>query len=305
MTYPIFQIDDYEKIEQMGSKEKFWYFDQKEKVNKLFKIGRPGTGENWAEKVTCEIAHLLKIPCAEYDFAIWKDKEGVTSPIFVPDHARLIHGNELLGKAVDNYPQKATYHSRDYKISTVVAIMHLLKDVINLPIGYGENKYIKKPIDVFIGYLMFDCLISNQDRHHENWGIIADYKNNKNYLAPTYDHASSLGCRVSDGEIIDRMSTKDSRYNVKSFVNKCKSAFSSKDGKRISPLVAFLVAAKQNLDASSYWINQVENLSLRTMTNIFNEIPEPLININSVRFVVEILHANRSNILECKEILKL
>lgn len=100
MKYPILTIDNCETIEQLGSKEKFWYYDRDANQIKLFKVGRPGTGENWAEKVAGEIAKLLNLPCATYDFAIWNQKEGVTSPNFVPKNGRLVHGNELLSKVI-------------------------------------------------------------------------------------------------------------------------------------------------------------------------------------------------------------
>ena len=87
------------KMEQMGSKEKFWYHDQNDKKNKLFKVGRPGTGENWAEKVASEIAQTVGVPCAKYEFAVWGNKQGVKCQfIFVPETGRLVHGNEVLGK---------------------------------------------------------------------------------------------------------------------------------------------------------------------------------------------------------------
>jgi len=49
------------QLEQLGTKAKFWYRDVSGN-SMLFKQGRPGTGENWAEKVSCEICNLLKLP---------------------------------------------------------------------------------------------------------------------------------------------------------------------------------------------------------------------------------------------------
>ena len=47
--YPIIEITDNipELPEQLGTKEKFWFHIDDGLY--LFKIGRPGTGENWAE----------------------------------------------------------------------------------------------------------------------------------------------------------------------------------------------------------------------------------------------------------------
>ena len=31
---------------------------------------------------------------------------------------------------------------------------------------------IESALEVFVGYVMLDAWISNQDRHHENWGAL-------------------------------------------------------------------------------------------------------------------------------------
>ena len=67
-----------------------------------------------------------------------------------------------------------------------------MKHVSKLSIGYTNNE-LNTAFDVFISYIMLDCLISNPDRHHENWGFIV--YDNEVYLSLTYDHASGLGCR--------------------------------------------------------------------------------------------------------------
>ncbi len=61
--------------EQLGTKQKFWFVGEDEKLW-LFKIGRPNTGENWAEKACCEIARLIGLPCASYELALWRDFVG-------------------------------------------------------------------------------------------------------------------------------------------------------------------------------------------------------------------------------------
>jgi serine/threonine protein kinase HipA of HipAB toxin-antitoxin module len=44
----------------------------------------------------------------------------------------------------------------------------------------------------FTGYLVLDALIGHTDRHEENWGVIEGITGAKR-LAPSFDHASSLG----------------------------------------------------------------------------------------------------------------
>ncbi|VAW50508.1 hypothetical protein MNBD_GAMMA06-2253, partial [hydrothermal vent metagenome] len=86
MTYPIIELsaDVPEQLEQLGTKTKFWYHDSDGR-RMLFKEGRPNTGENWAEKICCELCRKLGLPHAEYELAVWKDgRKGVVSPMFVP-----------------------------------------------------------------------------------------------------------------------------------------------------------------------------------------------------------------------------
>jgi len=78
MTFPIIEVpaDSANQLEQLGTKSKFWYTDDQNR-RMLFKIGRPNTGENWAEKVSCEICSLLNIPHAHYEFAQCQEAKGV------------------------------------------------------------------------------------------------------------------------------------------------------------------------------------------------------------------------------------
>lgn len=49
-------------------------------------------------------------------------------------------------------------------------------------------------------YLVLDALIGNTDRHHENWGLRVNGSDAQDRLslAPSFDHASSLGRELLD-----------------------------------------------------------------------------------------------------------
>ena len=48
-------------------------------------------------------------------------------------------------------------------------------------------------------YVVLDALIGNTDRHHENWGLLAKIDGAlKLDIAPSFDHASSLGRELHD-----------------------------------------------------------------------------------------------------------
>lgn len=56
IVFPVIQVANTQGLEQLGTKEKYWIYNSDTKEKKLFKIGREGTGENWAEVVAYEIA---------------------------------------------------------------------------------------------------------------------------------------------------------------------------------------------------------------------------------------------------------
>lgn len=303
-------LHKYESIEPLGTKRKFWFHDDKDNLEKLFKIGRTNTGENWAEVVVAELCNLLEIPHAKYEFAVWNEIEGTVTPNFVPKDYRLIHGNELLArtyKLLDTnitYPiQKdevnKSYKIREYKLKLVLTIMKA--NFLKLPIDY-LNINLSKPIDVFIGYIMLDCLISNQDRHHENWSWIMS-PSKEFFLSPTYDHGSALGCRESDEEKTERLTTKDKGRMVKHFVTKAKTPFFDNKDKNLKTIEAFKLCADSNKDIAIYWLNKLENLDINKVIEVFNKIPKHLISNVSIEFALKILEENKVRLLEIKEAL--
>ena len=95
------------------------------------------------------------------------------------------------------------------------------------PIGWVNVEGIKTAVEVFAGYLMLDAWIANQDRHHENWGLVIVFESEKPkiHLAPTFDHASSLGRNETDKNRQERLTTKDEGRNIKHYVSRARSAF--------------------------------------------------------------------------------
>lgn len=300
MPYKIETITSRDEMEQLGTKEKFWFYDKNDK-KKLFKIGRPGTGEDWAEKVAYEIGRLLKLPCAIYEFSKWNNKQGTISTSFVPEGMRLVHGNELLVIVYDkDYPRDQRYHLSDYKLSIVLNLIENELEDLKLPLEYIDD-YIKDPIDLFIGYLIFDCWIANQDRHHENWAILVDSKEVKWYFAPTYDHAAGLGCKVTPEEAKKRLETKDTNYSVKKFVARAKSPFYSDTDKQLKTIEVVEILVDKYPETVCYWIDKIENIAVEDIRLILNQVPNNFINDNSKKFAQQILHENKLRLLEIRK----
>ncbi|MDD2966565.1 MAG: hypothetical protein PHN64_03590 [Desulfovibrionaceae bacterium] len=298
MTYPIIDIRSelLDFYEQLGTKSKFWYDNEK----KLFKQGRPNTGENWAEVVASRICDLLQLPHAHYDFAIFDKKtEGVVCETIVPDGGRLIHANELLAKFIlDVYLQKK-YQQTEYTLRSVLAYFINQRSDLYPPINFNTTEKICSALSVFIGYLLLDTLIANQDRHHENWGIIN--KQNILYLAPTYDHASSLGRELSDEVCYERLHTKDRHRTIGFYANKGCSAFRDHEHpyKRLSTLEAFKRSASKDIDAAKEWLQRLSVINEDSLSEIY-DILNGLISEYSKQFSIKLVLENKKRLL-CSE----
>ncbi|MEW5757188.1 MAG: phosphatidylinositol kinase [Pseudomonadota bacterium] len=299
--YPIIQIpaNASSQLEQLGTKAKEWYWDEhNQKV--LFKEGRPGTGENWAEKVCCEICRAIDIPHAEYELATWGKREGVISPIFVPADGRLIHGNELLAKIHEDYDETRTYRSSQHTVRRVLAALSLFAPLP--PIGWQIPPQIDDAAGVFLGYLMLDALVGNQDRHHENWGLI----NSLEYgvrLAPTFDHASSLGRNESDEARKERLTSKDRGRGIEYYCRRARSGLYKTvlDSAPLDTVAAFQEAAKIRPPASRYWLGRLENVEISSFERILAEVPDRVITATARLFALKMLEVNRNRLLKLVE----
>lgn len=295
--YPIIEIpgDVSSQLEQLGTKAKVWYFSENDR-KMLFKEGRPGTGENWAEKVCCEICRLLQIPHAEYDLANWNGRKGVISPSFVPEDGRLILGNELLAKIHTDYEERRRFQARQHTLRRVFAALELLQP--GHPIDWKTPLGIKDATGVFVGYLLLDALVSNQDRHHENWGLI----NSLSYglrLVPTFDHASSLGRNETDEIRMERLQSKDSGHGVRHYCGRAKSGLykATTDKKPMSTIFAFQEAVKINSAAGRYWLERLSNLTTGDFEAILTNVPGSEISEPAQLFALKMLETNQNRLM--------
>jgi hypothetical protein len=297
MSYPIIDLpyDAPTQLEQLGTKTKFWFRDQNGQ-SMLFKEGRPGTGENWAEKVCCEICRLLGIPHAGYELAAWKGRKGVVSPMFVPEGGRLVCGNELLAKIINDYDEGKRYKVRQHTVRTVMAVLSM--DGVGLPLGWNAPATIKDAAGVFVGYLMLDTLVSNQDRHHENWGLVL-VPDKGIFFAPTFDHASSLGRNETDQVRMQMLGTRDVGRSVEAYVGRAVSAlYATPPGpKPLGTLEAYAEAAKIRSEAADYWVGRLADTNPQQFRAIVEEVPDAEISAPARDFACRMLELNRQRIL--------
>jgi hypothetical protein len=284
-------------LEQLGTKRKFW-LDQ---YRFLFKEARPNTGEDWAEKVAAELCEKLSLPHATYELATWKEKRGVVTENFAQreDGRRLILGNELLFKLDPRYPEKEKRGVRQHTVRKALAVTSL--EIVKPPLGFNPTPGIETAADVFVGYLMFDAWIANQDRHHENWGLVLLTREKTVHLAPSFDHASSMGPFETDAARSERLKTMDKMYGMSAYVEKARSAFYGQEvsDKPLFTIDTFLAAARLRPKAGLAWLKRLESVPMSEAESIFDMVPEGRMSRISKEFSKTILSLNKNRLLGC------
>src|ERR1035437_4056004 len=129
--FKVFPIDrrNAEAIEQLGTKRKFWLAEHR----LLFKAEERGTGEDWAEKVSCELAGRIGLPHVHYELAEEYDGSTYIQPGIIcrscsPPPVELVLGNQLMLQRDPNYPAEGgrKYKVREHTVEAFAEVLRVL-----------------------------------------------------------------------------------------------------------------------------------------------------------------------------------
>lgn len=307
MEYPIIELNVVPKdLESLGTKEKFWfkYSPEPQADSWMFKYSKGKTGEHWSEKCASELCHLLQLPHASYEIASVNGRFGVLTQNIIPRGYRMVMGNEVLHTRTADYPVPEPSHIaervvrvREHTVSRVLGCLD--REHIQAPDTLYDIKGLNAG-DVFCGYLMLDALISNQDRHHENWAIMLNNETQECFLCPTYDHAASMGRELPEAQYVERLSTRDRNRTVQAFVLKARSElFKLKtDTKRLLTIDAFLLACDKRPNAKKHWLSRLEGVSDDDICNIFSRLPVRCATDYAREFATAVVIENKKRLLQ-------
>lgn len=246
----------------------------------LFKFARPNTGEDWAEKISAELAELLGIPHATIELATFVDKRGSASPTFVPDDSDLIHGNEILAGHILRYDAAKKFGQSDHTFPRIVSAFYSI---------FPEGPERIEALTILAGYLTLDAIIGNVDRHHENWAVLRSASTGTPSLriAPTFDHASSLGRELRDEKRKDFLRQK----RVAEYVQKGAGAIYSKetDARGANPLALAVKAATTHRSYFQRWIDRIKDVAPAELDLLVSRVPEDWMSPIAKEFAVAIL----------------
>ncbi|MCU0545414.1 MAG: hypothetical protein MUE44_25125 [Oscillatoriaceae cyanobacterium Prado104] len=141
-------------------------------------------------------------------------------------------------------------------------------------------------------------------RHHENWAFIETSRISSTSpatinLAPTYDHASSLGRELLDIKWQEKLNNR----SVLAYAEKCRGALYVQigDRKALKPLGAFRLAAQRYPLAARVWLERLASISIANTLALFNRIPNELISEVAIAFAQQILEINQQRLLNLQK----
>jgi hypothetical protein len=304
--YPELDVTSWEvaEFEPLGSKpNKYWLLEpstaevgSEDRAKWLFKprtIQPPPEnvpkGDDWAEKVAGEIARELQLPAARIELA----QRGVALGIISGDVSvgwDLVLGNVVLFEHDPSYPRDERRRVPGYTVEAIYAALQEL----------GVEPPPGSPLDqdacsVFASYLVLDGLIGNTDRHHKNWGVLDD-PTSPRLLAPTFDHASSLGFLLSDEQRNQRLDATDPNQTVEAYARRGRSQYFAGSPTLIE-LAAAAVQACSN-PAAGDWFTRITEYSLDSFDAILDRMPDARMSQSSRMFARRLLAENRRRLLD-------
>ena len=289
-SFPVLNSDDWPLVstESSGGDEKQWV----EGEGGSLWLFKPRTeqagwsqGEDWAEKITSELAVLLGVPAARVELAVRAGRRGSLSPSLRPAGWELQHGALLLGEVLPGYEPRSKARSGH----SLINIERVLADV-RPPSALPQMS----AFEAFAGYLVLDALVANQDRHEENWAVLRPLPGGGEVtLAGSYDHGSALAFNVTDA----KRTLELDRDGVPAFCGKATAHRFDRDSDGRLTLVGLARSALTRCSSSarSHWLASVEAATETALVSAVDRVPELSHPVR--RFTHALLTTNRRRLL--------
>lgn len=268
--------------EQLGTKSKFWF--SRDGDSWPFKEARPNTGEDWAEKIASELAHRAEFSAVVVELAVWGTHRGSICRTFRSEGDLLVHGNELLSGAIPAYDVGKRRRQAQHCIGNAVLAMENLGT-------WATDQFLRQ----LASYVVLDAFVGNTDRHHQNWGIVVTYNENPSSIAelaqlsvaPSFDHASSLGRELRD-EACQRHLTQGT---VERYVRRASGGIYLREQSRSAPSPLALVETLTRRFPSMFVepLNAVCSITPAAIQTVVNDVPDSRMSAVQKEFATTLL----------------
>ncbi len=153
-------------------------------------------------------------------------------------------------------------------------------------------------VSVFAGFLLLDAWVANQDRHDQNWAVLRPADTSiPMRLAPSYDHASSIGFNLRDPERAQWLDR-----GIAAFARRARASRFEHDPALPKSQQPTLVDVAQEmlelagLGAEALWRDRLRRMDRSAVQSVVSRVPE--LSELTATFILEMLDANRRRLLD-------
>ena len=192
-------------------------------------------------------------------------------------------------KAIQDYNPQQKRRPSNHTLSNIFRILQML---------FPEPETSQEAMEQFADYLLLDAIIGNTDRHHENWGLLRERSEEswKIMLAPSFDHASSLGRELSDNTISRRLD----EGSIGAYSEKAPGGiyWTEYEKKGIGPLVLVRRATAGYPQTLGPCLGKLARIDEKTIMEIVNRIPDEFMTKLQRDFAVALVSYNLEKLRE-------
>jgi hypothetical protein len=217
--------------------------------------------DDWAEKLACELARLLDLPCARVELAHGATDQGIISANVTPNGWSLESGDTMLSEfpgylscAGDDRPKNRVGHN----LSNVERV---LEGCSGPP---GSDCADWAAAEVFAGFLVLDAWVANTDRHAINWGVLTCEEDGRHALAASFDHGSALGSGAQEQRLVQ---TSAEDYAHRGFAGRFE------DGDRLPLVDLAQEAVLRTGGRAEHWLDRLAAVDADAIDGLVGSIP--------------------------------
>ena len=218
------------------------------------------------------------------------DDLGTITKSFLAQDEYFFHGNVVLMNEIEGYDMTVRFGQRHHNLKNIFEAVYVWAH------DYGLTAHrADQAVRDYASYIVLDGLIGNTDRHHENWGMILPADSDFPNLAPSFDHASSLGRELADNRRAEILQ----QHGILSYLMRGSGGiYTGHLRKRApSPLRLAQMVCRWRNDIGAFWqqtLSAVPDCSLR---DAVWKIPPDFMSDIAKNFAYEILITSKAEIL--------
>ena len=320
---------EYLRVESRGTRRKFWISVEGSPKLWLLKFPRPNNGEHWAEKVAYEVGNLVGVNCARIELADYGGELVTICESFDPTSWYEIHnylrinreltgkrwslgdeidwvdmdvsdfrfvaaGNEVLSGYIENYDlsPEVRFRQHQHNVPNIIAAVKDFADDAG-PISVQRNRVMMQEM---ASLALLDGLIGNVDRHHENWMLEYGTKDGQNLVgvAPSFDHASSLGRELKDSRRTNVLEVD----GILEYIKKGRGGvyLSESDERAPAPLLLAQWLCKRWPDFTRRTLESINGVGDGQFRNIVDRVPSEFMSDVAKDFAYQVLITSKTEL---------